>query len=58
MIELPYSYFLSIAFGEIELSTTTVSILIGISVFIFIAVGISSFSLIRSTLLSDEENEN
>ena len=47
---------MSINFGELELSNTTVFILIGLSIFSFLAVGISSFKLIQATLSSEDED--
>ena len=49
------STFLSIKFGELQLSSLTVYLLIGTSVFVFLAVGISSFKLIQSAFSSEEE---
>ncbi len=48
--------FLSISFGELEISRLTVGILLGLSAFIFIAVGLSSVKLLQS--LISEENED
>ena len=50
-------FFISINFGELELSNTTVFILLGLSIFSFLAVAISSFKLIQSALSSGEEEE-
>ena len=47
---------MSINFGELELSNTTVFILIGLSIFSFLAVAISSFKLIQSAFdLGDKD---
>ena len=50
-------FFLSINFGELEISNTTVYILLGLSIFSFLAVGISSFKLIQAALSSGEEDD-
>ena len=49
-------FFLSINFGELELSNTTVFILLGLSIFSFFAVAISSFKLIQAALESEDED--
>ncbi len=46
----------SIQFGELEISNTTVIILVFITIFIFIAVGLSSFKLVQSAFVSEEED--
>ncbi len=47
---------MSISFGELELSNTTVFILIGLSIFSFLAVGISSLKLIQTALSSEDDD--
>ena len=49
-------FFISINFGELELSNTTVFILLGLSIFSFLAVGISSLKLIQTAFSSSEED--
>ncbi|AAP99780.1 hypothetical protein EV11_2001 [Prochlorococcus sp. SS52] len=48
-------FLLSIKFGELDLSNSTVYILIAITLFIFLAVGISSFQLIQSAFTSEDD---
>ena len=49
-------FFISINFGELEISNTTVLILLGLSVFSFLAVGISSFNLIKAAFSEEDED--
>ena len=49
-------FFVSINFGELEISNTTVFILLGLSIFSFLAVGISSFKLIQAAFSLEEED--
>ena len=49
-------FFVSINFGELEISNTTVFILLALSIFSFLAVGISSLKLIQAALSSGEED--
>ncbi len=49
-------FFLSIKFGELELSNTTVFILLGLSIFSFLAVAISSLKLIQSVFDSGDQD--
>ena len=47
---------MSINFGELELSNTTVFILLGLSIFSFLAVGVSSLKLIQSVFDSEDQD--
>ena len=54
-MNIAIDFFLSIQFGELELSNITVILLLSISLFIFLAVAISSFKLIQSAFLPEDD---
>ncbi len=49
--------FLSIKFGEIEVSSLAFAAIIVLSLFTFIAVGISSFNLVSSAIKPNRESK-
>ena len=49
-------YFISIQFGEVEVSNLTLAVLIFFSSFTFLAVGVSSFKLYKSLINSDNKD--
>ena len=48
--------FISIQFGEVEVSNLTLGVLIFFSSFTFLAVGISSYKLYKSLINSDNKD--
>ena len=49
-------FFISVYFGEVEVSNITLVVLILFSSFTFLAVGISSYKLYKSLINSESEN--
>ena len=49
-------YFISIQFGEVEVSNLTLGVLIFFSSFTFLAVGVSSFKLYKSLINNDNKD--
>ena len=49
-------YFISIQFGEVEVSNLTLGVLIFFTSFTFLAVGVSSYKLYKSLINSDNKD--